>query len=153
MTVITSTGLTVAVSANEPATIDETGFAALSYTTIGEVTDFPEYGPNTDVVNHQPLATGITEKYKGFTDYGSTSMGLGRDATDAGQAILSAGSTPGGGTFNTNHSFKLTYSDGSVDYFYGQIFSYTKAPGSANSIVASTANIEINSKIVEVAAP
>lgn len=149
MTVQTSTGLILAVSAGEPATVDASGFGALTYTTVGEVTDVPEYGPTTDVVNHQPLATGITEKYKGFTDYGSTSVGLGYDSSDAGQTILKTASTPGSGTFNTNHSFRATYSDGSIDYFFGQVFSYTKAPGGANSIVASTANIEINSVIVE----
>lgn len=148
MAVLTSTGTLLAVSVAAPATYDQAGFAALTYTNVGEVTDLPEYGPNVQVVEHNPLATGITEKYKGFINYGSQSMGLAWDVSDAGQTILSAGVT--GATKNDPHSFRITYQDGSVDYYQGGIFSYTKNPGSANSIVGSTVQVEINSIVVNV---
>jgi hypothetical protein len=148
MSVLTSTGTLLAVVAAQPATVDAAGFGALTFVNVGEVTDLPEYGASAEVVTHQPLATGITEKYKGFINNGSMSVSLARDADDAGQAVLSLGVT--GINKNTEHSFRVTYQDGSIDYFTGKIFSYTKAPGSANSMVSSTVQIEINSVIVEV---
>ncbi len=148
MSVLTSTGTLLAVVAAQPATVDAAGFGALTFVNVGAVTDLPEYGASAEVVTHQPLATGITEKYKGFINNGSMSVSLARDADDAGQAVLSLGVT--GINKNTEHSFRVTYQDGSIDYFTGKIFSYTKAPGSANSMVSSTVQIEINSVIVEV---
>ena len=148
MAVITSTGTLFAVVAAEPATVDAAGFGALTFVNVGELTDLPEYGANAEVVTHNPLATGITEKYKGFINNGSMSLSLGRDADDAGQIILSGGVT--GVNKNAEHSFRVTYQDGSIDYFTGKIFSYTKAPGGANNIVGSTVQVEINSVIVEV---
>lgn len=147
MTVKTSTGITLGVVAAEPATHDVPGFAALTYTLVGEVTDIPEYGPTVTVVTHEPLATGVTQKEKGFINYGTTALALGHDTTDAGQDILKEGTT-GTGQF-VEHSFAVTFSDGSIDYFTGKIFSYTKNPGAANSIVGSTATVEINTAVVE----
>jgi hypothetical protein len=148
MAVITSTGTLLAVVAAQPATVDAAGFGALTFVNVGEVTDLPEYGASAEVVTHQPLATGITQKYKGFINNGSMSVSVGYSADDAGQNVLALGVT--GINKNVEHSFRVTYQDGSIDYFTGKIFSYTKAPGSANSVVSSTVQIEINSVIVEV---
>ena len=63
MAVITSTGTLFALVAAEPATIDAAGFGALTFVNVGEITEIPEYGANAEVVSHQPLATGRTEKY------------------------------------------------------------------------------------------
>ena len=150
MTVKTSTGTILSVVKAEPATYDEAGYGDLTFVEVGEVTDIPEYGPTASVVTHEPLATGITQKFKGFIDYGSVSLGLGYDTTDDGQEILSAG-VDGDGQYD-EHSFKVEYSDGEVDYFTAKIFSYTKNPSTSNSIVASTVSIEINTSITTVTA-
>lgn len=151
MSVQTSTGIVLGVVADEPATYDKAGFEALTFVNVGEVTEIPEYGPTATVVNHEPLATGVTQKEKGFINYGSTSLAMGKDLADAGQVILSAGVT-GAGKF-VEHSFKITYASGDIDYFTGKIFSYTKNPGAANSIVSSTVMVEINNEVIEVPAP
>lgn len=151
MPVQTSTGLILSVVADTPATEDAVGYEALTYQEIGEVVSVGEYGASQQVVNHEPLKTGITEKYKGFTNFGSVTVEMGRDASDAGQAALAAGST--GAEKFTEHSFKVEYPGGDVDYFQGKIFGYTKNPGGANSIVSASSNIEINTEITEVAAP
>jgi len=150
MTVQTSTKTVTSVVKGKPATEDQAGYEALTFVEIGELMDLPEYGPNYQVVNHEPLKTGRTEKYKGFKDNGSLALALGFDPSDAGQQILSDG-TDGTGEFD-DHSFKVQYQDGTVEYFYGQIFSYTRNAGTSNSIVGSTVQIEINSDIVRVAA-
>lgn len=149
---MTSTGVAVSVSASAPATIDQAGFAALTYTECGELIDLPEYGPTVQVVESNPLKTGVTEKFNGFINYGSTSLGFEIDFADAGQNVLEAG-VPVPPAQYTPHSFKVGYPDGTTEYYVGGIFSYTRAPGSANSMIGSTVQVEINSKIVRVAAP
>ena len=151
MATLTSTGTILSVFAGEPATLDEAGFAALVMVPVGEVTNIPEYGASAQVVPHEPLATGVTEKNKGFVNNGSLSIEAAFSEDDAGQLIVAAGVT-GAGKF-VEHSFKVALQDGSIDYFTGKIFSYTKNPGSANSMVSSSIQVEINSDIVSVAAP
>lgn len=147
---LTSTGCKLGIYKGVPATIDAAGFGALTLVDVGEVVDLPEYGPTVQVVESNPLATGVTEKYAGFINYGSIAVGLELDVADAGQIILEA-AIPDAGT-DDPHSFSITYSDGMIEYFVGGVFSYTRAPGSANSMVGSTASIEINSKIIRVTA-
>jgi hypothetical protein len=151
MAKITSTGTKLSVVAEDPATFDDVGYEALTFVEVGEVIDLPEYGPNVQVVESNPLATGITEKFKGFINYGSQSMGLEFDSEDAGQIILAAGVE--GATKNAQHAVKIEYQDGSTDYYSARIFSYTKAPGGANSMVGSTVQVEINTPVVRVSAP
>lgn len=148
MTVKTSTGTLLSVVQGVPATFDKAGYEALDYVDVGEVTDIPGYGPNFQVVTHEPLATGITQKHKGFVDYGSMTYGLGQDTEDAGQKILSDASLLA--NINESYSVCIALSDGVKDYFTGKIFSYTTNPGSANSIVGSSAQFEINTEIVRV---
>lgn len=147
----TSTGVQLAVVAALPATNDAAGYEALTWVTVGEVIDLPAYGPEVQVVTSEPLATGITQKFNGFINYGSISMGLEQDLDDAGQVILEAGVPVPPAQF-TPHSFRVTLPDGRIDYFNGGIFSYTTDIGSANSMVGSTCTIEINSNVVRVPA-
>lgn len=145
----TSTGVVLSVVADLPATFDEAGYAALTWVEVGELIDLPEYGPTVTVVESNPLKTGITEKYAGFTNFGSVSLGLEWDLEDAGQTILAAAINPGGAF--VPHSFQVEYNDGTVEYFHGGVFSYTRSAGSANSMVGSTVQVEINSEVVSVA--
>ena len=151
MAKMTSTGVTLGVVAEAPATFDETGYGALDFVPVGEVVEIPEFGPNAQVVESNPLATGITEKFKGFINYGSVSLGLEIDFEDEGQQIFE--DAVEGATKNTRHSFEITYPDGTIEYFSGKVFSYTRNPGSANSMIGSTAQVEIETPIVRVAPP
>lgn len=146
---MTSTGVVLSVVADTPATNDAAGYEALTFVEVGELVDLPEYGPTVTVVESNPLKTGITEKFAGFTNYGSVSLGLEWDPEDAGQTILADAINPGGAY--VVHSFKVAYNDGTVEYFQGGVFSYTRAPGSANSMVGSTAQVEINTEVLRVA--
>ena len=144
----TSTGVILSVVAELPATFDDVGYSALTWVEVGELIDLPEYGPTVSVVESNPLKTGITEKYAGFTNFGSLSLGLEWDLADAGQTILASAINPGGAF--VPHSFKVEYNDGTVEYFHGGVFSYTRSAGSANSMVGSTAQVEINSTVLSV---
>ena len=146
----TSTGVVLSVVDALPATFDSTGYGALAWVEVGQLIDLPEYGPSVTVVESNPLKTGITEKFAGFTNYGSVALGLEWDLADAGQTILSDAINPGGAF--VPHSFKIEYNDGTVEYFHGGVFSYTRSAGSANSMVGSTVQVEINSEVVSVPA-
>lgn len=144
----TSTGVLFAIVAASPATLDAAGFGALTYENVGEVTDIAEIGSDTAVVTHQPLATGVVEKFKGFINFGSSSVSFAKDAADAGQAVLQSGAD--GANKNAQHSVRVTLQDGTFLYFTVKVFSFKITPGSADAIVGSTSSIELESLIVEV---
>lgn len=149
--VFTSAGTIYAVSAAAPATYDAAGFAALTFTTVAEVTDLGEYGPTYEVVTHNPLDTRRTVKRKGTVNDQALTMQLGRDPSDAGQALLIAGVD--GAAKDTVHSHKITLQDGTVQYVTGQIYSYTTNVGSINQITGASVTVELDNEIIEVAAP
>ena len=149
--VLSSSGTQYSVSAATPATYDSVGFAALSFTDVGEVTNLGEFGANFNVVSYTSLATAVVVKRKGSKNNGSLNMTIGRDPTDAGQALLKSGAD--GANSALVYSHKVLFTDGSIQYFTGQIFSYNTTVGEADSIINASALVEIDNNIIEVAAP
>lgn len=152
MTVRTSAGSTIAISAAQPATYDATGYAALTWTTIGEVTDLGEFGRTYALVTHNPLASRGTTKRKGSYNEGSIDLKLGLDNDDAGQIIAKTASQS-----DDDHSFKITLQDGSIYYFQSQVMQFTTSVGSVDSITGAGIKLELTTDdnghgIVEVAA-
>lgn len=139
-------GTTIAISATLPATENEAGYEALTFITIGEVTEIPEFGAEHDVVTHVPLATGITAKYHGAKNNGSMSLPMALDRTDAGQTALKTALTGKGRV-----AFEVTYADGSVDYFQGKAMSFRRG-ASIGEVVTATVSVEIETDLIEVAA-
>lgn len=150
MTKQANTGVLFAVSAGQPATFDDTGYAAMTFTNVGEILTVGEFGSTVDEIQSQPLATGVTEFFAGFIQYGQMALGLERDADDAGQAILS--DHVDGANLRQAFSGELTLPDGEIIYVDIRCFSYTVNVGGANSMIGSAANIRINKKPVFVAA-
>jgi hypothetical protein len=146
-----NTGLKYSIAVGAPTTEDQLGYDALTFDQVKEVTNYPAFGANVAVIESNPLETGITEKYKGFTNFGSTSVDMDLDDTDPGQAALISAAE--GANKNTIHSHKLEYPNGEVRYFQGQVFSAQETPGGQNSMITLSANIEISSAILRVAAP
>lgn len=144
--VMTSTGVKLYVSAALPATYDAAGYGALTWTEVTNVTTIPAYGPTAAVVTHQPLSTGVDEKYGGFINYGSVAVEAAFVADDAGQGILRTNALQP----NTQIAVRVEYPGNQDDYTVGKCFSGTKNPGSANSMVGSSMTIEFNKPIVEV---
>ena len=146
--VFTAAGTTIAVSAALPATYDAAGYVALTYTTIGEVTDIPEFGASRELVTHNPIGSIDTVKRKGSRNNGSVALNIAVDEDDAGQVLLEAAEA-----VETSYSFKVTFITGAIKYFTAQVMSFTTIIGSVNSIVSVSAMLEIDSAIVKVAAP
>jgi hypothetical protein len=146
--VVTFAGATIGVAASEPATHDAVGFAALTYTDVGEVISVGSRGRTYTDVSYKTLAERGTLHRKGSYDEPETTFEIGADRTDAGQLIMKTGSAN-----DSNHSFKIVYSNGEVDYFMGLIFSFVTNGGDADTMRMLTANVRIDrAGVVEVAA-
>lgn len=143
----TSAGTTIGITADQPATYDNTGFEALSFDLIGEVTDLGEFGREYSLVTHNPLGSRQTVKRKGSFNDGSISMTVARVPSDSGQAALIAALDS-----DENYSFNVTLQDGTELYFVGQVMSYTANVGGVDQITSASVTIEITDEIVEVAA-
>jgi hypothetical protein len=138
MTVRTSAGSTIAISAAQPATFDQAGYEALTFTTIGEVTDLGEFGRDYALVTHNPIATRGTVKRKGSYNEGTMDMKLGLDNDDAGQIIAKAASES-----DNDHSIKVTLQDGSDYYFQAQVMNFKVGVGSVDTITNASIKLEL----------
>lgn len=152
MTVRTTATTTLKISAGVPATFDSAGYAALSYTSVGEVTNFGEFGREFDLVTHNPVASRGTQKLKGAFNEGAISLQLGLDTDDAGQILMKAASLS-----DSLYAFLITTANGDKYYFQGLTMGFKVGLNDVNSVSSATANIEITTSstgvgIVEVLA-
>ena len=142
----TSAGTTIGIVSDSPSTYDPTGFEALTFELIGEVTDLGEFGREYSLVTHNPLGDRQTVKRKGSYNDGSIAMTVARVPSDAGQTLLQDALDS-----DDNYSFNVTLQDGTELYFAAQVMSYTSNVGSVDQITTASVTIEITDEIVEVA--
>jgi hypothetical protein len=122
---------TLHVSAAEPATNDATGFAALTWTAVGELTDIGSVkGRTYNVSTHAPVGSAQQTQKKGSYTLPNADFTCAWDEDDAGQIIIEAGSKT-----NDIYSFKLTKQDGSIRYFTAQIMSFVENSGTVDDVV------------------
>lgn len=140
MTVRTSAGTTIGLSASQPATFNATGYDALTFTSIGEVTDLGEFGREYALVTHNPLGARGTVKKKGSFNEGTMTLQLGLDTDDAGQVLALAASTS-----DADYSFKVTTQNGDIYYFQAQVMSFKVGIGSVDQITSATITLELTS--------
>ena len=144
----TAAGTALAISAAAPATQDQPGYAALTFTEIGNVEKIGTIGATTAKVEFQPLR-GPKQKLKGSTDYGSLQPSFAHDPTDAGQTLLRTAGEP---TNLARYAFKVTLPTGDIRYFQGRVFGYPENFDGADSVIMANPTIEIDTVIVKVAA-
>lgn len=140
MTVRSSAGTSIGISATAPATFNVAGYSALSFTNIGEVTDLGEFGREYNLITHNPLATRGTVKLKGSFNEGSISLQLGLDTDDAGQILAKAASVS-----DEDYSFKVTTQNGDDYYFQAKVMSFKVGVGSVDSVTTATITLELTS--------
>ena len=138
MTVQTTAGSTLAIAADAPATFDAAGFGALTFTTIGEITNFGEHGREYALVTHNPASTRGTQKYKGSFDSGAKDTSLAIDKDDAGQIIAE-----GAVLSDDDYSFVETWQDGAKEYFRGKVMSFKTQAGGVDDIRSGTIMVQI----------
>ena len=144
----TVAGTTLAISAAHPATEDDDGYDALTYTVVGGVEKIGTIGATVAKVDFQPL-NGPLEKHKGPVDYGSLQPTMAVDESDAGQTLLRTASAP------TNHalySVKVVLPSGAIRYSQGRVFGFPEDIQAAGSILMANPTIELSRPVVKVAA-
>lgn len=150
--VSTGAGTTIGIVLGAPATYDSTGYAALTFVTIGEVTDIPDFGREFEMVTHKPISSRGTVKKKGGFNEGAIDLKLGLNTDDAGTVLLKAAALS-----DVDYSFKITHPTGDVYYFRALTLSFKVATGNSGAIISATAKLEIQTNsagvgIVEVLA-
>lgn len=146
---ITYAGLTLSVSAGVPASYDETGFAALTYTAVGEVSSVGDRGQTYEDVTYTTLADRATKHLKGTSDQPETAIELVIDRSDAGQDLLKTASDS-----DDQYAFKIEYGNGEIDYFQALVYSFVTVGGDANTVRTGTVNVRLDARdAVEVDAP
>lgn len=148
MTSMTAAGTKLAISAVSPATQDVTGYAALTYTAIGQVEQLGAFGSTQEVVNFQPL-DGVLQKFKGPSNSGAIQPQLAHDDDDAGQTLLR---TAADDKTSKLYSFRVTLPNGARRFFQGRVFGYPETVGAANSMVMAQPSIEISTDVIKAAA-
>ena len=147
---ITFDGVIASVSANAPPTYDAAGFAdaGVSYTTVGQLINFPDVGRVYTDVAYNSLDVRGTRHIKGTYEEPEIPLELGVVRLDDGQIILKTASDS-----DASFTFKFEYSNGEVDYFQAKVFSLVSAGGDGDTIRAITANVRIDHQgVISVAA-
>lgn len=134
----TVAGTTVGVSAVLPATYNVAGYAALTFTNVGNIEDGGEHGREYAEVTFNPIDTRGTQKFKGSFNEGSKTLSIGYNSDDAGMAILKTALDS-----DNDYAFEVAYPDGDIDYFIGKVMTLTKATGSVDSIRMASVTLAI----------
>jgi hypothetical protein len=138
MTVRSSAGTTIGLSSSQPATYNAAGYGALTFTTIGEVTDLGEFGREFNLITHNPIGSRGTVKLKGSFNEGSINMTVGLDTDDAGQILAKTASLS-----DDDYSFKITTQNGDDYYFQAKVMSFKVNVGSVDSVTTATIMLEL----------
>lgn len=145
----TSAGTKLYVSSSAPASFDETGYGAVSWTEINEITDMGEIGRVYADVTHKPINNRQTFHKKGGFDDGGLQLQMAHAPADPGQVILAAALND-----DNDYYFKLEYNDNpggssnTIEYFPAQVFSAPKAVGNVDSMTTKTVNVMVDGDIV-----
>lgn len=140
MTVRSSAGSTLKVSASQPATYNTAGYAALSFTSVGEITNYGEFGRVYNLITHNPVATRSTVKMKGSYNEGTMDLQIGLDTDDAGQIIMKAASQS-----DNDYSFEVTTQNGDKYYFQAKVMSWRVNLGGVDQVTSVACALELTS--------
>lgn len=143
MTVRTSAGTTLRISASAPVTFDGSGYNTLFTDSpppplVGEITDLGEFGREFALVTHNPVGSRGTQKFKGSFNEGTMTLSLGLDTDDAGQILMKAASIS-----DNDYSFMVTTQNGDKYYFQAKVMSWKVGVGGVDQITTATATLEL----------
>jgi hypothetical protein len=127
-------GTCVAVSAAVPATHDEAGFEALTYTQLGELESIAELNISHSTVSFTSLCSGKTSVSKGAEDAVEFDLTCANDHADAGQALMRTAR----GSITAVVSVRITEPTGYIKYVKGRVMSSREAGGAGVNDVQMT---------------
>lgn len=140
-------GATLSISAALPATYDAAGYAALTYTEIGEIENFGNHGVTANITEFTPVSTAVVTKIKGAKNYGTMSLMIGSIPSDDGQILVEAAAES-----NNHYSAKLEYPDGEIHYMDVLVAKKEYQDGAVNDVSKIATDLAICRKPVVVAA-
>lgn len=142
----TAAGSALAISTGTPATLDRTGYAALVYDDIGFLEKIGTIGRTFGKTDFQALRR-AKDKLKGSTDYGALAPSMAFDDSDPGQITLRAAAAD---TTTRLYPFRLLLPTGELRYFRGRVFGAPEGVDGADSVITTTATVEICTPSVKV---
>lgn len=138
MTVHTSAGTTLGLSAAAPATYNKAGYEALTYTGVGEISDLGEIPSRIyELVTWQPISERGMRKAKGGYQIGSQTITVGIDPDDAGQTLLDTATSS-----DTVYSAKIAHPELGTIYARALVMGGPKNYGDVNSIATRQVTLE-----------
>jgi hypothetical protein len=140
----TTNTLSIDVDTTGKDVTDNTDGAKLTpvtYTEIGEVTDFSGPDGSASEIDVTHLRSTAKEFLMGLPDEGNISLSINWDQSDLGQAAIAAARTA-----RTEETFKITYSDGSTATFDGYVLGLTSS-GSIDGKVDGSITIRITGAV------
>jgi hypothetical protein len=112
-----------------------------SYTAIGQVIDFDGPGGSASVIDTTHLTSTAKEKLIGLADEGQFTFSLNAAFDNTGQSAFRTSRTA-----RTRKHYKVTYSDATVQSFYGYAMAFSTSGGVDDKVNAS-ATIEIDGAV------
>lgn len=143
MTVNTTAGSTLRVTASAPATFDSAGYTTLFSTSpapalVGEITDFGEFGREYNLVNHNPVASRGTQKFKGSFNEGQMNLTLGLDTDDAGQILMKTAADS-----DSDYYFEVSTQNGDKYFFAAKVMKFKVNLGNVDQITQASTTLEL----------
>lgn len=129
MSVGTTAGTKLGISAGVPATYDVAGYVALTYTNVGNIEDAGEHGRVYAEVTFNPIAERGTQKFKGSFNEGNKTLSIGYDSDDAGMILLKTALNS-----DNDYAFEVEYPNGDIDYFQAKVMSLVKQASTVDTI-------------------
>jgi hypothetical protein len=150
MPIITASGTKIEIGGIAADTVKTKAAyeALLPFTEIGRVESYGDFGDERAAVTFNSVGSGRIEKAKGSADAGTLALTVGYDPLDAGQIAVEAALAS-----IQNFAFRVTFPDGSIQYFRGLVMSKRRSVGSADNVIKRVFSIGINSELLDVPAP
>lgn len=151
-------GETVYVSDSAPATNDNTGFEALSWTQVKGVQQLPQLGITHSMIDIPDLQTGFTEGAKGAAQGRDTSMAFRDVDSDTGQSTVKTQANARPGTLSVkivkgSGTDQAPVSGDPVEYASGVAHSYEPVQGDSTTHKGFTVSFRQNAATVESTEP
>lgn len=116
-------GVTLSLSASQPVSYDGAGYAALSYTKVGNIGNIGELTDEWQSDEFKDLESGATKTAKTFRNTPNIQLTIGYNKDNTGQQLLETAFADA----DNDYSVKVAYPDGEVDYFQVKVMKLTKA--------------------------
>jgi hypothetical protein len=135
--------ISIGVSAAQPATYDETGYEALTFTHVAGPTVIPDIGSARNDVNFDDVATGSLIKARGQADPGGGEFRCSDMPTDPGQVLLKAAHDAGTGSTDEQISVVFQSSDNTGVYFTALVSAWRKQHGGSDDVRQRLATMNV----------